>query len=1011
MVDAASITEYDDSGGLDPSTLPPAESAPPAEQAAFGAYPSAVRGQRHRTAEQAIRVTDESSYNNLKPGQKYIDPAGNERQKPVRNEADYEQIGEGEEYIVEGEKEPRQKPAYEGLNYSAQTLHSMAINSKEQKKALQYAYPDAEITQDVSGEWVVNDNGVQRKAGATRGVRPFLGSATSAIAPTIGAGLGALGGGAAGSTLPVVGSFLGAAGGAAAGGAAGQGVNDAIFSAIAGSDRTTGEEVGNLALAGATSAIGAGGGRAVASAVPSAKAGVSAITNAVPGAMRSVTGATKEGLEQGLDLVNRGYAVPPSATMPRAAHIQNQVEILDPAFRTDKPLVKQNRAAYEKEAGGVLKEADVPEFQDLVKAPSLTDPTAAIPTARVGEALKEKAIAQAGEADARLQQAFEARRQSLAQGLPDTQSQQAAILRAQEGSRRAVDNLLNENYARINQDVERAYAMSQTGANSGEAWQQVAQQFQATRRSIGERANRMYQASHEIGGDTPISSAPLSQAARDFAGALPEEFRTTQPAIVRRLEAMAGETGPDGELLRPPTNPTFAELHELRTIMRTNADFSRLNSDVRNGTFKHFNNVIDQALHDTGAAPELRAAAQALDQADAFYRENIPIFNAKELAAVMRGVEAGEPANPIALYNTLVKADQPQMTARIREMVGPNLWSAVQAAHVDDLMRRSMSREVRGAVDGPAFARNVLADENSGILRQVQDRGMTDQLLRQADLIAMSRGKMPIPVAPGDRAVDIIAKAKAAKEIAEREGSADPLVAMKKAGDQIAKEERAAMGRARGARNQEPLGFLFDAKVGTQQAADKILGSPDLMLAAADKFGRESPEFKLLQQAYLWKVLQGDMNPGKPLAKIAPEVQHLMFPGATLGQLQALAKDMDFLANTKLMKGADTMGGSMMAVSKVEHPPLGSVRGLAKRVPGLGVATEFGARSVLEKYYGIVAKLTSQSPATLAFMLKGLQGSPEQRLATKNAIDAVLQRGGAVGAGAGEGAYQGRDVR
>lgn len=219
------------------------------------------------------------------------------------------------------------------------------------------------------------------------------------------------------------------------------------------------------------------------------------------------------------------------------------------------------------------------------------------------------------------------------------------------------------------------------------------------------------------------------------------------------------------------------------------------------------------------------------------------------------------------------------------------------------------------------------------------------------------------------------------------------------------------MGKARGERNREPLGFLFDAKVGTQEAADRVLGNPDLLLAAADKFGRESGEFKLLQQAYLWKVLQGDMDPGKHLAKVAPEIQHLMFPGATLGQLQALAKDMDFLAGTKLMKGADTMGGSMMAVSKVEHPPLGSVRGLAKRIPLAGAVSEFGARAVLTKYYAIVSKLTSQSPATMTFMLKGLQGSPEQRLAAKNAIDAVLQRGSAVGAGAAQGAYQGQDVR
>lgn len=961
-------------------------------------------------------ISDDAGYEALAPGSSFVDPEGNVRKKPwqVRSgrsaDADYDAIPEGATFL-DPEGNERQKPSYEPLSYSAQTLHSMAINPKEQKRALAYAYPDAEITQDANGEWIVNDNGVQRKAGAVRGFKPFLGAVTAGAAPTTGAILGALGGAAGGSAVPGVGTVAGGATGGAGGAIAGQMVNDAIFHAIAGTERSTGEEAANLGLAGLTGAAGAGVGRGVATVVPSIKAGVSAATAAIPGALRSITGASKEGLERAQGLMERGYAVPPSATMPEAPHIQNMVEVLDPAFRTQKPLVQQNLAAYEKEAGSILKEAGVPEFDDLVKAPSLTSPEAAMPTARVGEALKEKAIQLAGEADARLQQAFEARRQALASGAPDSISQQKLILQAQEESRRAVDNLLNENYARINQDVERAYNLSQTGANSGEAWQQVAEQLRATRQAIGERANRMYAASHELGGNTPIASDSLVQAARDFASSLPEEFRTTQPALVRRLEAMAGEVGENGEVIRPPTNPTFAELHQIRTEIRSNADFSRLNSDIRNGTYKHFNNVVDEVIHDAGAAPNLRAAAQALDQADAFYRENIPIFNARELQAVMRGVEAGEPANPIALFNTLVKADQPQMTARIRELVGPNLWSAVQAAHVQDLMRRSMSTSVAGQVDGRAFARNVLADLNNGLLEQVQNPQMVQQLRQQVDLLAMADGKIPIPAANGDRMLDIIAKARAADEQAKQVARTDPLVALKREGARIDQEERRAMAQAGRARKAEPLGFLFDATVGTQEAANRVLGNPDLLVAAADKFGRNSSEFKLLQQAYLWKVLKGDMNPGKEMAKIAPEIQHLMFPGSTLSQLQALAKDMDFLADTKLMKGADSMGSSMMAVSKVEHPPLGSLRGIAKRVPGIGAFTEASARAVLTKYYAIVAKLTSQSPATMSYMLKGLQGTPEQRLATKQAIDAVLQRGGAVGAGAAEGAYQGREVR
>lgn len=956
-------------------------------------------------------VADEAGYNAVPAGRQYRDPEGNVRTKAhiVRNEKDYSAVPEGATYL-DPEGNERQKPTFEPLNYTAQTLHSMALNPKEQKKALEYAYP-GKVQQDETGEFFVDDDGVRRKAGATRGVKPFLGAVTAAAAPTLGAVFGSIGGGLAGNVPGVV-------AGGGAGAVAGQMVNDALFAAIAGADRTAGEELTSLGTNFLTGGAGTGVGRGIATVVPSLKAGVSAVSNALPGALRSITGATKEGLEQAENLGKRGYAVTPSATMPEAPHLQNIVEVLDPAFRTDKPLVKQNVKAYEKEAGDILEKAGVPEFQTkaptgdaegLVKPParpSLTDPEAAVPTLRVGEALRERAMGQAAEADAKLAEAFAQRKAALEAGAPDSISQQQAILRAQEESRRAVDTLLNENYAAINQDVERAYRVAQAGANSGEAWQQVADQFAATRRAIGERANKMYSDSHALGGDTPISSAPLSEAARDFAAQLPEEFRTTQPAIVRRLEALAGEVDKAGNVVRPPTDLTFAEAHQLRSVMRANADFSRLNSDVKNGTYKHFNNVLDDAIHDTGAAPNLQAAARALDQADAFYREQMPIFNARQIQAVMRGVEAGEPANPIALYKTLVDADNPQMTARIRQMVGPNLWSAVQAAHVDDLMRRSMSKTVRGAIDGPAFARNVLEDANSGLLNQVQDRAMTERLLRQVDALAMARGKLDVPVNSGDRLMDVIARARAAEEEAKRFGNSDPLLAVKKEAQKLDGEAKRTMGQARGERKKEPLGFLYDTSVGAQAAADKILANPDLMLAAAAKFGRDSTEFKMLQQAYLWKVLQGDMDPGKALAKVAPEIQHLMIPEATLPQLQALAKDMDFLTGTKLMKNSDNLGGSMMATAKVEHPPLGSIRGIAKRIPLAGQLSEFGARAALTKYYAIVSKITSQNPALFTYMLRGLRGTPEQREMAKEAIQAVLQRGGAVGAGAAEGAYQ-----
>ena len=54
-------------------------------------------------------------------------------------------IPEGAQFL-DPEGQLRQKPTYEGVGFTAQTLYDMAINPKEQKRALEYAYPGAEIT-------------------------------------------------------------------------------------------------------------------------------------------------------------------------------------------------------------------------------------------------------------------------------------------------------------------------------------------------------------------------------------------------------------------------------------------------------------------------------------------------------------------------------------------------------------------------------------------------------------------------------------------------------------------------------------------------------------------------------------------------------------------------------------------------------------------------------------------------------------------------------------------------
>ena len=136
---------------------------------------------------------------------------------------------------------------------------------------------------------------------------------------------------------------------------------------------------------------------------------------------------------------------------------------------------------------------------------------------------------------------------------------------------------------------------------------------------------------------------------------------------------------------------------------------------------------------------------------------------------------------------------------------------------------------------------------------------------------------------------------------------------------------------------------------------------------------------------------------------IGPEVQQLMFPGVTGEQMKLLAKEMDLLMTDGGL--AKTTAGSMSAMSKVENPVSGvpGVKGAVKLIPGLNPA----ARAAKGKFYALITELMT-SPSTLRWIEKGLtKGSPEEQEAVRNILRAHLQKGSAMGAGAGEAAYQG----
>ena len=966
------------------------------------------RGTQLPEEEKPADVTDEASYGAVKPGKQFRDPEGNVRTKAfeVTDDASYDAVPEGAQYL-DPEGNTRTKPNYQEVDFTAHTLYNMAVNDKERRKALERSYP-GKVKQDTTGEFYVEeDDGTRRKprrfADPKAGYLQTGAIMAAGAAPTIGAAGGEIAGALAGSAVaPGPGTFAGAVGGGAAGGAAGQGFNDLVLQLAGVYDRSGAEEVKELGVAGAMGGAGSAAGRAIASASPAirgyAKTGF-------PGAVAGFLGAEKEGLDTAVGLAQKGVLVPPSGWAKESPHIQNIVEVFDPAFHTQKPLLQSATAHYEKTGKEILGELGVKDVK------SLTEPIEAVPTQKAGEAVKgyrDRALAESKAADDKMRAALDARRAELQGGVPVAMARREELNRAAEESRRAAQALIDQGYQDIRQTADAAARVSGAGGNGGELWDMVGARLTAVRRGLQERATTMYRQADELAGGHLPNTAGLPELAEQFANQLPEEFQRNQPGLVRQLREMAGETDPQtGAVIRAPTQPTFGQLHNLRSQIRQSTDFYRLNSDIRNGTYKFFAGRVDQALRDVTSVPELAPAVEQLNRADRFYRENMPVFEANQIKAVMRGLESGEPADPQKLFDAVVKEGHTDLTNRIREMVGPNLWAGVQAADMRQLLQSSRGL-VEGEIDANAFTRQVLDRHRSGVLEAVHSRDVSQRLLQQARHVAMMEGKLPMTVRPGDTLSEVISRAKVAADAAKEAARQDPLKTLKIEMRRIEREHAQEAAKLRQQRRTDPLGFLYDPTTGAAEAVNKILGNEDLMLAAAARFGEQSTEFEMLRQVYAQRILQGTLQPGAKLAKISPEIQAVMFPGVTLDQMQLLAKEMDFLMSGK---GMDAGAGlSMSATAKVEHPPIGSLRGLAARVPVLGPAvTEPIARAALGGYYGMIRKLTTQ-PGFLRWVQKGLKGDDAAREVVRAQVQKAMQRGGAVGAGAGEATMQVNDA-
>lgn len=917
-------------------------------------------------------------------------------------------LPEGSQFVDPGGK-LRQVPTYGDLDFTTQTLYNMAANNKERQKILEQAHPGKVKQNPRTGEFYIDDDGkLIKPRGFSESPGAFVaGQAAPALGSIGGEIAGGVLGGAAGSVFPVVGNIAGGVAGGvaggAAGGAAGQAFNDSMLELAGVYDRTAGEEAEGLGLSALFGGVGTAVGRGAAAVAPAIKG---AIRNSLPATAAKFLGADPEALQTAIRLRGpngEGPLVPPSRWAKESPHLHLLVEKFDPTFHTQNPMLQSATEHYEDNAKAVLESlgAKVPK--------KITEPEAAVSTEKAGEAILGRSRAELAAADEKLRATLLSQRSVAETGAAGRSAYMETLRAAEKESRAAADKVISDGFKAIDADISTAMQTVKAGKNSGELWQQVGDKLRKIKLAIGQRAKVRYNQADQLAGNHLPDISGLPDLAADMLAQMPEGFEGKYPGIVKQIRDLAGvqkldkQGNPTGEWAKEPVHPTFGQLHNLRTVLRNNVNYYDLTPDFKEGALKFFAGKVNDVLHDKNAVPELQAAAHMLDETDKWYGNVIKPLTDKNIQAVVSGLESGLPADPKMLYNTIVKEGRTELTNKVRKLVGPTLWAAVKAADTQEMLD-SAKTLTPGVIDGRKFSREVLDRYRTGMLDAVHGKDAA-KLLDQARHIETLEGRLDIPAKPGDTINDVIRRARLAAEVVKEQAKRDPLAMLNKEMKSIERDHAREASRMRQQRASDPLAFLYKPTTGATEAVDRILGSEDLILASAARFGANSPEFNMLRQVWAQRILQGTLQPSKHLEKMSEEVQRIMFPGVTLDQMRTLAKDMDFLMGRSDI--AHGMAG-LSAIAKVEHPfgalPGGKTVGKILNIATLGAGAPI-ARGTLGAFYKFVREGVN-NPAFLRWVEKGLKGDDAARKLVRETVQRRMQLGGATGAGAGQAAYQ-----
>lgn len=1012
-------------------------------------------------AEPIPQLSDPSQVSTLAPGKWFMTPDGQKIQKPWEPKTvnDLRAIGDGETYIHPPTGRVLRTPTYDPLDLTTQTLYDMTQNSKERRNALaRVAGPDAVKTDPWGEMYVQTPDGKKLKPG--RGALTGVATLGANAIPTV------MGVGGAIAGLPAAPIVAGAAN------AAGRGINDAILALSGVYDRSATNEIAGLGFDAVTGMFGAGTGRIAGSLGAAVGASAPAFLNegkgmgsrmaaaalgadvdpertllaqdlrgTAPESERPTLGSPSTWMRLFQKSSAPGPLVGPSSWMQEAPFLHFGTEVIDPALRPHLDAagnkVGPTRASqmdyYVKNANEALDQLGVQKEG----RESLVSPTAKVDTGELGQTLinkyKDDLTSADGALNAEMERIKAARTASLTGEATGATEALTGLQNRLSDTKKAAQNIVDEGFKSIQSDIDGAMKAADVGESPGDLARAGAEKFRNLRAGISSRAKVLYDAADVAAGDARPPIGDLINQATDLLQTLPDTFKSKYPDIVKKIEAL-GNTGSEDVMEKTATGsrlttkegdgPTFGQLHELRTLLRQDVDPDDLLKTYREGVYSKFAKGVDDALHQTSGNvrdANLLQASKMLDDADGWYSNNIKQFKDSTVDWLVKSTKAGIAPDPEFVAANFFKKNMAERIPMIREALGPALWAAAQQSHVQGMINSSLTtvlgkNGMPGVIDGLDFAGQVQNAVRNGVVKNAYNDALATKVTQQANRILAMNGKLPLEYIPGDDMASIMTRAAKLSDQIDHASKVDPLGTLTKDMKRIENDTQLQKDRRN---SNDPLFFLNNANAGAFASADKILNNPDLMMAAAHRFGERlpngdpSPEFEMLRQVAAHRLFQ-TANPENLMGKMAEmpaSIQRLIFPGVSHEDAITLAKNMDFLMGAR-QTGA---GQSIAATQHVTNPQTGLPLGwLGKMLLGTPLV-RYPARQAMTAYYQGMTNFVN-NPFMMEYVAKGLRSTPEEKDAAKRIFTNIMnarasgrQIGSAVGAAAGANVTLGAD--